>query len=853
MAKFGLFTRADLRSQSRGKTDGGMSVESLHRLGVRVVKNMNPRAQHPEMPPDGAAKPDIYFLGEAPDREEDAIGKPAAGKAGRMIRAMLPKSGVRFGFCCGTLPPKGRAPNWTELECFRPSVVADIERSKPKVVVASGYLASEWAVSTGKKITQMRGRRVVGKFGEHVCWIVPTLQPAFVLRMRESRQGDGIRQVFESDLRLARRLVEEEAPTVITEEWCRKRIEVVETPDDAVRVLTWLRKNGERLIGGDLETNHLRPYVAKASILTMAFGDSKRVFSFPFGHPGAGFSRKSKDRIAAALKELLLSDRRFLFHNLTFDLEWLVWLFGERIAHSVLWEDSMQQAYVLDGREKTHSLDFLCTTKLGLRLKAISGVDRGALESTPLAKVLDYNALDVPSMLELYRRQRRDLKREGLQENYEIHQLRKVPAVVLAQKRGFPVSQKRVRRLIREFSKKLKKVEKQIAASPEVKKYARVFGTFNPGAPDQVAVLFRDILKRKEGFKEQGGAYSTDESVMKAIGTPLALSIIDYRQCSNKMLGTYLLPLSASSKTSVIYPDGKTHTNFNTTFTVTGRLSSDNPNLQNYPIRTAIGRRIRRVFVADPGCYLLAVDYGQLEYRVIGWASKDTSIIKSTFEGYDVHMHWATRIAEKYPSIVKKRHGSLKPEAMKKFRSEIKNELVFPAFYLSQVESIAQSLDNMPLAILNPIFDEFWDYFNGVKKWQEIIKRHCREQGYVATLTGRRRYLPMSLNEAVNHPIQGTGSDVVTDAMYLLSYRAQEERKPYLQPLLNIHDDLTFMVPRDKVDAAAADIVETICAPRFDFISTPIQAELKLGRDWCDMSEIGKCETPRSLLPCPTT
>lgn len=857
MAKFGLFTRADAHAAAKTKSPrGGMSLESLHRLGVKVVRNMNPLARTPDMPPSGDSSPSIYVLGEAPDFDEDSAGRAAAGKAGRLLRSLLPKSGVRYNFCCRTLPPKDRAPNWTELECFRPSVVEDIERTKPALILAVGYLASEWLCPVNKQIASMRGRRLAVKVGSHACWAFPIMQPSFVLKVQDNDRmkppGPALRQVLESDVAKAITLSSAAAPVIIDEAWCRRSIKVVDTPDDAVRALRWLKANGGRVMGGDLETNHLRPYVPGAKILTMAFGDKERVYSFPFAHPEADWSNKSRARVAEALKELLLTDRHFVFHNLSFDLEWLVWLFGERLAHSCLWDDTMQQAYVLDSREKCHSLDFLSITKLGLRLKAISGVDRKQLEHTKLSKVLDYNGLDVPSMLELFRRQKRELKQQsGLMESYEIHQLRKVPAIVLAQSRGFPVSQRRVAKLIKEFSRKLKDTEAAISAAPEVKKFNRMFGTFNPGAPDQVAVMFRDLLKRSEGSR-RSGEYSTDESVLKAIGTPLALSIIDYRQFSNKMLGTYLLPLSREYKKSVVYPDGRVHTNFNSTFTVSGRLSSDDPNLQNYPIRTLVGRQIRRVFVADNDCYLLAVDYGQLEYRVIGWASKDRNVVTSTFEGYDVHMHWAERVARVYPKIVKARHGSLKPEAMKKFRSEIKNQLVFPAFYLAYMESIAKALDGIPERIFSPLFDEFWEYFNGVRSWQDSVKLACVDPGYVATLTGRRRYMPMNLNEAVNHPIQGTGSDIVTDAMALLSFKALEEEKPHLQPLLNIHDDLTFMVPKNKVDEAVADIVEVICEPRFEFINTPIQAEIKLGKDWCNMTEVCKCETPREVLPCPT-
>jgi DNA polymerase-1 len=230
---------------------------------------------------------------------------------------------------------------------------------------------------------------------------------------------------------------------------------------------------------------------------------------------------------------------------------------------------------------------------------------------------------------------------------------------------------------------------------------------------------------------------------------------------------------------------------------------------------------------------MVAVDYGQLEARIIAAATQDKRFVQALWEGHDVHGEWAERLAHAYPRRIGGQKNLTDKKAMKTFRTDIKNQWTFPLFFGAALESAAYYL-SIPEDVLRPHYDAFWDEYAGVKKWQEQQLLFYEKHGYIECLTGRRRHAPLGVNKILNSPIQGTAADLVMDAMSRLS----ETNDPVLQPELNIHDDLTFMrVPEVQEEAVVAAILDIMLKPVFSWINVPITVEVSVGKNWMPYDE----------------
>ncbi len=192
---------------------------------------------------------------------------------------------------------------------------------------------------------------------------------------------------------------------------------------------------------------------------------------------------------------------------------------------------------------------------------------------------------------------------------------------------------------------------------------------------------------------------------------------------------------------------------------------------------------------------LMEFDHGQLEARVIAMFSQDKVFVKALWERYDVHAEWARRIALAYPSRIGGKKNLDDKAVMKTFRNDVKNQFVFPLFFGATLGKTAHEL-SIPVEAIQPLYDEFWRTFSGVKAYQETMEAFYRKHGYVSCLTGRRRHAPLSYNQIINSPIQGTASDLVVDAMDRLSEMDIWE----YQACLNVHDSLMFVIEEDELE-----------------------------------------------------
>ena len=816
----------------------------LHKLECRACP-LNTTVNG-KMEPTGAEKPLILILGEAPGETEIEEQAQFVGESGQLLRANIPrrfKDQIRFNNCARSRPPSNATPDKIILECCRPSIIIDIEQSKPTAIFGFGNVPLDW-VSSFNGITLWRGRKMPVRVGNHTCWFYPMLHPAYI--MRQGRGGSEEERMFRLDLKRAFAEIESLPPAIVhTPTDVRKGVEIIteggaKGVEKVAEALAWAAQ--QPVIGVDYETKGIRPYIAGAKILTAAVATGERAIAFPFDHSETQWGREERLEVGELWCKFLREAKGVkAVHNLAFELEWSGKIFGTEFLRAGRWGDTATQASILDerrGKQKPgpFSLEFLVQQYFGINLKKLAGVDRSDLDNTPIEVVLQYNAPDAKYHALLWEKQAAEIEFEGLEEAYELG-LRSVPTVVLTQLKGLLVDQKEALRLQKKYKTAVEDVEEQIESLPVVAEFKRKRGVpFKPLSNPDVIYVFKELLHRSEILVEDKYTkkrhYSADEKVLETIDHPLAKLLVDLRKF-NKRKSTYVDPLIEGSP--LLYPDGMLHAQFNTIFAETGRTSCDAPNLQNFPKRDNEAKEVRKQIVAAPGCVVLAFDYGQLEARTIALFTKDKLFCKALWERYDVHQEWAERLAHAYPARVGGKKNLTNKKVMKEFRTDVKNQFTFPLFFGARLESAAGYL-KIPENVLRPLYTDFWKQFSGVKEWQERQLEFYQQYGYVECLTGRRRRGPLSVNQVLNSPVQGTAAAIVLDAMARLSEIGDME----LQPEINIHDDLTFIrVPEKRVDQVAERVITEMLNVPFEWAKTvPMAVEMSLGANWLEMEEV---------------
>jgi uracil-DNA glycosylase family 4 len=803
--------------------------------------------EHPKMLPTGSDKEGgVYILGEAPDANEDAQGEQFIGKAGTFLRVRLPgwiKKDLRWNNTIRCRPPDNRTPTEQEIACCSRLQVEDIEKHRPRAIFGFGATPLRWAVPTADQITAWRGMRIPIRVGTHVCWFFPMLHPSYVMRKQnDKRDGEAMLEIFEHDIREACAFVKEEV-----------RSPRLPKPEDAKRGVTWQKAWGEeglreieQVLDGfegevsiDLETTGIRPYMKDTRILSVAVGTWTHCYAFCLDHRESKWTKKERAQLLKMLWKFLTSGKTIWAHNAKFELEWLLWLFKDPgILFHAEWNDTMVQSHILNEQWRK-SLEDRCMATMAINVKALTSVNVKALDLEPLDKVLEYNALDTKYCHQLARLQGRQLMDEKLHTVY-VMQTARPASLAWMQSKGWIVDPDKVQEYGVKLTAEQQEVELRIARNKDVRAWERQSGRkFNPASNADVPEFFRDFLRRKEGYR--GDKYSTDEEVLSNIKHPVAAAILELRGVS-KLLSTYIAPFRPGGKH--IHADGLVHPNFNQFGTETGRLASDDPNGQNFPKRGG-KKHIRNIMSVGEGELMVAIDFGQIEARVIAMASEDRRLVSSLWEGYDIHQDWAKRISKDFPYVLdpfEKEGEGDDAKILKLFRSDVKNVWTFPLFFGSQLESVAKAL-KIPAHKLRHLYAAFWDEFAGVKKWQKRLLSFYEEHKYVELLTGKRRHGPLTLNQIINSPIQGTASDIVVDGMTRLSELAYRKNRPQLQAIKNVHDDLTFRFPKATVeqDIETAASVMTTCS--FSFINVPLTVEVSVGTHWGDLEDIAVFDT----------
>lgn len=476
--------------------------------------------------------------------------------------------------------------------------------------------------------------------------------------------------------------------------------------------------------------------------------------------------------------------------------------------------DTVVAAYLLDSDRSEFDEAYLADTYLQMALPAVRGAE-GAGEDAP-APAARTAALTLALVAPLRDR----MARENAANVFDGIEMPLVPVLAKMERAGMLVDPDRLHSLSEGLATQITEVERSIRnlAGDE---------TFNIGSPMQLSHVLFDVmdLPTKGLKKTKRGYYSTNAKVLSDLARDheIVRLILDWREKS-KIKSTYLDTLGPLRR-----GDGRVHTTYNQTITATGRLSSSDPNLQNIPTRSELGRTVKTAFSAGEGSVFLAVDYSQIELRLLAHLSGDEHLVRAFNEGEDFHAETAARV-----------FGVPLSEVTPDLRSRAK-AVNFGIVYGQQAYGLSQSL-HISMAEARDMIDRYYEAYPGVRTFLDNVVARAKQTGYAETMYGRRRHIPelkaknpqlrgFGERTAMNHPMQGTAADIIKIAMARVSRRLEEEGFA-AHMILQVHDELDFECPVEEVERLTAmvqDVMEHVVDLR-----VPLIAEASTGITWAD-------------------
>ncbi|WP_222440485.1 DNA polymerase I [Siccirubricoccus deserti] len=590
------------------------------------------------------------------------------------------------------------------------------------------------------------------------------------------------------------------------------------------------------IIGLDTETDSLNALRANLVGVCLATAPGRACY-IPLRHVAAGTNQGDMlaapveappqipfDQAMDALRPLL-TDRGVLkvLQHAKYDLEVLRRPENGGIEVGPI-DDTMLISYAMEAGKHGHGMDELSVLHLNHKpvgFDAVTGTGRTRISfaQVPLDKATEYAAEDADVTLRLWHVLRPQLREEGALALYEQVERRMVAVLRDMEVAGIKVDGAELARIGEDFSQRMVVLEQEI--------HTLAGRPFNVGSPKQLGEILFDEMKLPGGRKGKAGAWGTDASVLEELaaqGVPLPRKVLDWRQLA-KLKSTYVDGLAAA-----IDPrDGRVHTDFSMANTSTGRLASTEPNLQNIPIRTEEGVKIRRAFVAEPGHVLLAADYSQIELRLLAHLAEVPALREAFETGQDIHSRTAADIFRLPPDAVDK-------EARRRAKT-----INFGIIYGMSAFGLAGRLGIGP-GEARGIIDAYFAQYPGIRDAMERLKEEARLRGYVSTSFGRRLWVP-DINAkdmvrragaeraAINAPFQGGAAEIIKRAMVRLP-GALKAAGLAARMLLQVHDELVFEVPEAEVEPTAAlvrQVMEGVATLR-----VPLAVEVGSGRSWAE-------------------
>ncbi|MEC7184986.1 MAG: DNA polymerase I [Pseudomonadota bacterium] len=534
-------------------------------------------------------------------------------------------------------------------------------------------------------------------------------------------------------------------------------------------------------------------------------------------------SQLAEADVLARLKPLLQDASIMkILQNAKFDLQVL----GQRKIEVHPVEDTMLMSYALAAGQRGHGMDELSELYLGhkpISIKELLGTGKSQItfDQVPLEKATPYAAEDADITFRLWQMMRPELVKDRVVSVYQTTEKPLVPVIVDMEKNGICVDRNVLSRLSGEFAQKM--------AAMEVDIYKLAGETFNIASPKQLGDILFDKMGLPGGKKTKTGAWGTGADVLEGLaaeGHDLAAQVLAWRGLA-KLKSTYTdaLPEFINPET------GRIHTSYSLASTTTGRLASSDPNLQNIPIRTEDGRRIRTAFVAEKGNLLVSADYSQIELRLLAHIADIDSLRQAFADGQDIHAMTASEM-----------FGVPLADMTAETRRRAK-AINFGIIYGISAFGLANQL-GISRGEASDYIKAYFEKFPGIKDYMDAIKQEAHAQGYVSTLFGRRIYLreidskiparrAFAERAAINAPIQGSAADIIRRAMIAMP-PVLKKKSPKSRMLLQVHDELIFEAPEsetDKLMQNVREVMQNACAPRLS-LSVPLVVEAQAAKNW---------------------
>ncbi len=569
----------------------------------------------------------------------------------------------------------------------------------------------------------------------------------------------------------------------------------------------------------DLETTSLDAMSAQLVGISLSPAPGKAYY-IPVGHVGWGqIEQLPLEEAINRLKPLLeRSNIAKIAHNSKYDMTVLA-EYGVIVNNLTF--DTMLAAYLLG--EKSLSLKALAFSRLGIEMTPItaligSGAKQLSMSQVEINQAADYACADADVTGQLARLLKAELHQQQLWQLFSEVEMPLVPVLISMERNGIALDTDLLRQMSHRLGKQLLKLEAEI--------YNSIGHQFNVNSPKQLSSVLFEELKLPPARKTKSG-YSTGASTLEELRGvhPIVEFILEYRQLA-KLKSTYIdaLPALLNPKT------GRVHTSFNQTRTVTGRLSSSEPNLQNIPVRGALGKQVRQAFIAPPGSCLLAGDYSQIDLRVLAHLSRDKSLLGAFHQDEDIHTATAAQLFGVAVSQV--------TSDMRRLAKTVNFGVIYGMsdYGLEQATELSRQEATQ-------FITSYFAQHPGVEQYIESTKQQARDRGYVQTLLDRRRYIPeinssnRQLREAaermaINMPVQGTSADIIKVAMINL-YQEMQKRQLKSKMLLQVHDELIFEVPRGEIEEMKQLVPEAMSAAVA--LTVPVKVDIKVGNNWGEM------------------
>jgi DNA polymerase I len=583
-----------------------------------------------------------------------------------------------------------------------------------------------------------------------------------------------------------------------------------------------------QVLAVDTETTSLN--TREAELVGICLSDApNRGWYLPVGH--AEGLNIPLETIQKYLKPVFDDAKRTLvFHNAKYDLPILArhGLLPDNLDAPMHCVDTLVAAYLGNPGERGNSLDDLALRYFGHAMipiealigKGGKGKPQLSFAQVPRETACEYGAEDADFTWQLWQILEKDLRDKDLLPLFRDLEMPLMPVLMEMESKGVMLDIKALKAMGKRLDEALFTLEKQI--------FEAVGHSFNLGSTQQLGVVLFEELKLKHGRKTKTG-YSTDADTLERLIDEHAVipMLLEYRELS-KLRNTYVeaLPKEADPKTH------RVHTTFSQTIAATGRLSSINPNLQNIPVRTEVGRAIRHCFIAPPGRKLLVADYSQIELRLLAHYSDDPNLVDAYRNGHDIHTRTAAAI-----------YGLPESEVNSDMRRNAKT-VNFGVLYGMGPMRLSQQL-KIPMVEAKRFIENYFRMYANVNIWIDETVAQARKCGFVETVLGRKRYLPDLASDnrmfrenaermAVNTPIQGTAADLIKKAMIHIAKKLAVTRLP-CDMVLQVHDELVFEVEDSAVDALSVLVKhEMIHAHEF---KVPLDVDIGIGSDWIAAKE----------------